>query len=258
MRWMRFEVDQQVAFGTVHGDEVHEHEGSPFGEHRPTGHRWPLAAVRFLPPCEPRQLLGLWNNFRAAAERNGWAPPVEPLVFGKSVHSLVGHGADIPPPPPELGRVAYEGELALVIGRDTFRVGVDEAPAHIFGYTCANDLTALELLSQDPSFMQWTRAKSGAGFCPLGPWIDTEFDPQSASLHTLVGGRERQHFPLADMFFPPAEIVSRLSQTMLLKAGDVILCGTSVGVLPMKPGTRVEVQIDGLGTLSNLFGAASG
>ncbi len=254
MRWMRFDDGGVARFGQVDGDRVLEHRGDLFDDPQPTGREFPLEGLRWLPPCEPGLLLGLWNNFRAAAERNGWAAPAQPLVFGKSVHSLIGHEGAIPAPPAAMGRVAYEGELALVIGRDTWAVEVSQAADHIFGYTCANDLTALELLPQDPGFTQWTRAKSGEGFCPLGPWIDTAFDPMAASLHTVVGGRERQHFPLADMFFSPVEIVSRLSQTMRLRAGDVILCGTSVGVLPMKPGTRVEVSIDGLGTLSNLFG----
>lgn len=254
MRWMRFEREGRAGFGQVIDGQVQVHRGELFGTTEATGEVLAVDGLHWLPPCEPRMLLGLWNNFRAAAERNGWAPPVEPLVFGKSVHCLIGHGQPIPAAPASVGRVAYEGELALVIGRDTWDVSVEDAPSHIFGYTCANDLTALELLPQDPSFQQWTRAKSGDGFCPLGPWIDTAFDPMAASLHTVVGGRERQHFPLADMFFPPAEIVSRLSRTMRLKAGDVILCGTSVGVLPMKPGTQVDVTIDGLGTLSNVYG----
>jgi 2-keto-4-pentenoate hydratase/2-oxohepta-3-ene-1,7-dioic acid hydratase in catechol pathway len=254
MRWMRFALEGRTGFGAVDGDTVQVHEGDLFGSHRPTGERLPLAGLTWLAPCEPRQVLALWNNFRAAAERNGWAPPVDPLAFGKSVHSVIGHEQPIPVPPADVGRVAYEGELALVIGRPTRTVSEADATAHIFGYTCANDVTALELLNRDPSFVQWTRAKSGEGFCPLGPWIDTAFDPSGASLHTVVGGRERQHFPLADMFFTPAQIVSRLSESMWLMPGDVILCGTSVGVLPMKPGSRVEITIDGLGTLSNTFG----
>ena len=105
-----------------------------------------------------------------------------------------------------------------------------------------------------PSFPQWTRAKSFDGFAAFGPVIDTTFDPSGATLRTLVGGRERQNYPLADMFFAPAEIVSRLSHDMTLEPGDLIYCGTSLGVLPMKAGTTVEVVIDGLATLSNTYG----
>ena len=167
---------------------------------------------------------------------------------------MTAHEAPIPVPSGYDGRVAYEGELAVVIGRRTRAVPLADAPAHIFGYTCANDVTALELLQRDPAFPQWARAKSFDGFGALGPVIETAFDPSAATLRTLVGGRERQHYPLADMFFGPAELVSRLSHDMTLEPGDVILCGTSLGVLPMKPGTRVEVVIDGIGTLANVYG----
>jgi 2-keto-4-pentenoate hydratase/2-oxohepta-3-ene-1,7-dioic acid hydratase in catechol pathway len=150
--------------------------------------------------------------------------------------------------------VAYEGELAIVIGRRTQRVSLEEAANHILGYSCANDVTAIELLNRDPSFAQWSRAKGFDRFGVVGPVIDTEFDPAQGSVRTLVDGRERQNYALSDMFFTPHELVSRISHDVTLEAGDVILCGTSLGVLPMKPGARVEVVIDGIGTLANLYG----
>jgi 2-keto-4-pentenoate hydratase/2-oxohepta-3-ene-1,7-dioic acid hydratase in catechol pathway len=152
--------------------------------------------------------------------------------------------------------VAYEGELAIVIGRQARQVSVDDAPAHILGYTCANDVTAIELLNRDPSFAQWSRAKGFDGFGVFGPVIDTDFDPSTGHVITRVDGRERQNYPLADMFFSPAELVSLLSKDVTLEAGDVILCGTSLGVLPMKPGARVEIMIEGIGTLANVYAPA--
>jgi 2-keto-4-pentenoate hydratase/2-oxohepta-3-ene-1,7-dioic acid hydratase in catechol pathway len=125
----------------------------------------------------------------------------------------------------------------------------------VLGYSCANDVTAIELLNRDPSFPQWARAKGFDGFGVVGPVIETEFDPSAASVRTTVDGRVRQDYPLSDMFFAPHELVARLSHDVTLEPGDVILCGTSVGVLPMKPGARVEVTIDGIGTLSNVYGA---
>jgi 2-keto-4-pentenoate hydratase/2-oxohepta-3-ene-1,7-dioic acid hydratase in catechol pathway len=133
-------------------------------------------------------------------------------------------------------------------------VAVADAAAHIFGYSCANDVTAIELLNRDPSFPQWTRAKGFDGFGVVGPVIETDFDLSQAILRTRVGGRERQNYPLADMIFKPDELVSMISQDLTLEPGDVILCGTSIGVLPMKPGTLVEVEIDGIGLLANTFG----
>ena len=254
MKWLRFRHQGVEGFGTLDGERVLCHTGEMFGITQANGQSLPLAELEIQPPCVPGKLIGLWNNFRAAADKNGWAVPDEPLYFMKSPGSVIGHAQPIAVPASYAGRVAYEGELAVVIGRRARAVSTAEAGAHIFGYTCANDVTALELLQRDPSFPQWTRAKSFDGFCPLGPVIDTDFDPAAASLRTLVGGRERQNYALSDMFFAPAELVSRLSHDMTLEPGDVILCGTSLGVLPMKPGTVVEVLIDGLGALSNTYG----
>jgi 2-keto-4-pentenoate hydratase/2-oxohepta-3-ene-1,7-dioic acid hydratase in catechol pathway len=254
MKWLRFEHHGKVVFGTLEGDRVHLHTGDMFDSPSPSGETVPLADMAWRAPCVPGKVIGLWNNFRAAAEKNGWAQPAEPLYFLKSPASVIGHLQPIPVPASYDGRVVYEGELAVVIGRQARAVSVGAAPAHIFGYGCANDVTAVELLQRDPTFPQWTRAKSFDGFGAIGPFIDTGFDPSSAHLRTLVGGRERQNYALSDMFFSPAELVSRISHDMTLEPGDVILCGTSLGVLPMKAGSTVEVVIDGLGTLSNTYG----
>ncbi len=258
MKWLRFLHQGQPALGALEsaldGDRVRRYTGTLLGEHTATDETLSLEGLHWLPPCEPGKIIGLWNNFRAAAAKNGWAEPAEPLYFLKSPGSLLGHGQTVPVPAAYDGRVFYEGELAVVIGRRARAVALADAQAHILGYTCANDVTALELLQRDPAFPQWARAKSFDGFCPLGPVIATGFDPAGATLRTLVGGRERQNYALADMFFGPAELVSRLSHDMTLEPGDVILCGTSLGALPMKPGTAVEVVVDGIGTLANVYG----
>jgi 2-keto-4-pentenoate hydratase/2-oxohepta-3-ene-1,7-dioic acid hydratase in catechol pathway len=257
MKWLRFMHEGQARCGTLEeASTVHLHEGELLHAPRPTGLRVPLQGLALLPPVQPGKVVGLWNNFRAAAQKNGWAEPAEPLYFLKSPGSVIGHAASIPVPAACEGRVVYEGELAIVIGRRARAVSEADAPAHILGYTCANDVTALELLQRDPSFPQWTRAKSFDGFCPLGPVIETLPDLASAVLRTRVGGRERQNYPLADMIFGPAALVSHISRDMTLEPGDVILCGTSLGVLPMRPGTEVQVEIDGIGTLVNVYGAA--
>lgn len=254
MKWMRFEHEGQVGFGRVEGEHVRVCEGDMFDEPRATDELVPLEGLRWLMPCQPRTMLALWNNFHAAAQKHQWAIPADPLYFVKLPGSYAAHGDHIAAPPADLGRVAYEGELAIVIGRRTHRIATADAARHIFGYSCANDLTALELLSRDPAFAQWTRAKGQPGFGIVGPVIETDFDPSTAHVRTRVGGRERQNYPLADMIVPPHELVARLSQELVLDAGDVILCGTSLGVLPMKPGTDVEVEIDGIGVLRNPFG----
>ena len=254
MKWLRFAHRGEIGFGTLVGTQVHRHEGDLFDAPRPTGQALDVADLEWLAPVVPGKYVGLWNNFRAAAEKNGWTPPADPLYFLKSPDCLSAHGQPIPVPASYGGRVFFEGERAVVVGRRARAVSVDEARAHIFGYACANDVTALELLTRDPAFPQWSRAKSFDAFGALGPVIETDFDPAAGHLRTLVEGRERQNYALADMFFSPAELVSRISHDMTLMPGDVILCGTSLGALPMRAGSRVEVVIDGIGTLSNVYG----
>ena len=259
MKWVRYRSGGMEGFGVLDGhpegpgDRVAVYTGDMFDAPRATGELLDAAALEWLSPCRPGKIVGLWNNFRAAAEKNGWAAPAEPLYFLKAPSSVIGQGASIPLPRGYGGRVAYEGELAVVIGHRACGISSAEAAAHILGYSCANDVTAMELLQRDPLFPQWARAKGFDGFGAIGPVIETEFDATGATLRTRVGGRERQNYALADMFFPPHELVSRLSFDMTLEPGDVILCGTSLGVLPMKPGTLVEVVIDGIGTLQNTY-----
>jgi 2-keto-4-pentenoate hydratase/2-oxohepta-3-ene-1,7-dioic acid hydratase in catechol pathway len=254
MKWMRCRHEGRECFGVLEGSTLLVHEGDPFDAPRATGERVEVSGVEWLMPCRPGKMLALWNNFRAAAEKSGWAIPDEPLYFVKTPNSHAAHGQAIAAPPADVGRVAYEGELAIVIGRRAQRVHVEHAGEHIFGYSCANDVTAIELLNRDPSFPQWTRAKGFDGFGVVGPVVETAFDIASSRVRTTVGGRERQNYALADMVFPPHEIVSRISHAMTLEPGDVILCGTSLGVLPMKAGTTVEVEIDGIGRLVNTYG----
>ncbi|MFZ9429511.1 MAG: fumarylacetoacetate hydrolase family protein [Burkholderiaceae bacterium] len=254
MKWLRYAHDGQVGFGVLDGDRVFGYTGELFGDKAPSGLSWDVSAVHLLAPCEPRTVVGLWNNFHALAAKNGWTPPAEPLYFLKAPGSLAGPGSTTPAAADSVGRIAYEGELAIVIGRLTHQVAVEHAAQHIAGYTCANDITAIEVLNRDASFAQWTRAKGLPGFGVFGPVIETEFDLAQATLRTRVGGRERQNYALADMIMPPAELVSRISQDLVLQPGDLILCGTSLGVLPMKPGSDVEVEIDGIGVLKHRYG----
>jgi 2-keto-4-pentenoate hydratase/2-oxohepta-3-ene-1,7-dioic acid hydratase in catechol pathway len=149
--------------------------------------------------------------------------------------------------------VVYEGELGIVIGKRASSVSESEAAAHIFGYTCINDVTAIELLNKDASFDQWTRAKSFDTFGVFGPVIATDIDPMALTIKTFLNDQERQNYPVADMVFPPAKLVSLISQDMTLEPGDVIACGTSIGVGSMKPGSEVRIVIDGVGELINRY-----
>lgn len=251
--WVRFDHAGAAGFGTLEGEHVQAHVGDLFADPRPEGAPLPLAALTLRAPAEPRLFIGLWNNFHAAASKNGWSTPDTPLYFLKSPRSVVGPDAPIRPPQGYEGRVLFEGELGLVIGRRCHRATEDEAAASIFGLNCVNDVTALDWLHADPSFPQWARAKSPDSFGPLGPAIATGLDWSSLSVQVALNGRVRQDYRLDDMILPPARIVSLLSREMTLEPGDVIACGTSLGALPMRPGMAVEVTIAGIGTLRNSF-----
>ena len=252
--WMRFVHKGASGFGRIEGAHVLVHVGDMFGAPTPTGLRLSLEEVGFDIPCRPTKMLALWNNFHAAAQKQGWAIPAEPLYFLKSPNSFAAHAARIPAPASYAGRVLYEGELGIVIGKAGRDIALENAMGHVFGYTCVNDLTALDLLRSDPSFPQWTRAKGFDGFGPFGPVIATGLDPATLTVRTSVNGRERQNYKVADMIFPVADLVHFLSRDMALEAGDVISCGTSLGAGPLPAGARVVVSIEGIGALSNTYG----
>jgi len=254
-RWVRFEHESAIQFGTLTDDNstIAVHHGDMFADATPTGITVGLDKVRLLAPVRPGKFLGLWNNFKELATRNGHAFPTTPLFFIKTPTALNDPDGIIRQPSPELTRIFYEGELGVVIGKACRNVDEAGAEAAIFGYTCVNDVTAAEAFGDDPNFSQWARAKSCDTFGPIGPAIATGFDWAAARVRTLVNGRERQSYALQDMIIPPARIVSLISQEMTLQTGDLIACGTSLGVLPMRPGTVVEVVIDGIGTLRNRY-----
>lgn len=251
-RWVRFEVDGQAGFGTLDGDTITVHEGDMFAGSKPAGRQLELAEVRLLAPCAPSKMICLWNNFRALAAKLNAAVPVAPLYLLKPSTSFIGPGQAIRRPPSYAGKIVYEGELGIVIGKRLGNASESEAAAGIFGYTCVNDVTAADIITADPAFPQWTRAKGFDTFGCFGPAIATGLDASVLSVRTLLNGAERQNYPLNDMVFPPAKLVSLLSADMTLLPGDVIACGTSVGVGVMKDASNVvEVVIDGIGTLSN-------
>ena len=251
--WIRFLHEQTERFGVLEGEKISVFEGDMFAECRSTGQTLGLDEVSILPPSKPSKMIGLWNNFHAAAEKNGWAIPEQPLYFIKPPSCFLGSGGTIRRPSSYDGRVVYEGELGIVIGRNCTAVTEEQADDYIFGYTCINDVTALQLINEDPAFPQWTRAKSFDTFGPFGPTVATGVDPGGLTVKTLLNGRERQSYPVSDMIFPPKMLVSRISHDMSLCPGDIIACGTSLGVLPMKPGSAVEGVIDGIGILRNTF-----
>lgn len=250
--WARFQTSEgNVGFGTVENGTITEFSGDMYNNPTATGKTFAESDVKLLVPNEPTKIIALWNNFHALGEKLGKAAPEHPLFLMKPLTSLNAQGEDIKRPAAYDGKIAYEGELCIVIGKEASNVSVEEAKDCIFGYTCINDVTAGQVLFADENFPQWTRAKGYDTFSCIGPVINTELDWASKNVVTTLDGVERQNYPLSDMIFDPYEQVSRLSQDMTLLPGDCIAIGTSIGIGSIKDGAVVEVSIDGIGTLSN-------
>ena len=252
-RWVRFEHNGKVGFGTLADTQVNEHTGDMFGSAQATGTVLALTDVRLLSPTAPSKVIAMWNNFHALAAKLKLADPAEPLYLLKSPNSFAAHGDLIRKPRCD-GKVVFEGELGIVIGKTCSGVAEADALGHVFGYTCANDVTVADILNRDASFAQWTRAKGFDSFCPMGPVVATGLDPSTLTVTTTLNGEVRQNYPISDMRFSVQKLVSLISFDMTLYPGDVILCGTSVGVGSMQPDSEVEVEIGGIGKLVNHFG----
>ncbi|MDH5354374.1 MAG: fumarylacetoacetate hydrolase family protein [Gammaproteobacteria bacterium] len=252
-KWVRYQQDDQQGFGQLEDQIIHCCSGNMYGNSQTTGETLSLHEVTLLAPCQPSKIVAMWNNFHQLAEAQKLERPEFPFYFIKPSSCVSHHGAEIIHPQGYDGRLIYEGELGVVIGKTCKNVSREEAADYVLGYTCVNDVTAIHLLFKYEAFPQWTRAKSFDSFGIIGPCITELEDPDSLVVRTLVNGEERQNYPVADMFFSPLELVSLISGDMTLEPGDVIACGTSLGVKTMKPNTLVDVVIDGVGTLSNSY-----
>lgn len=222
-QWVRYSTgDRRVGFGLLQDEGILEYSGDLFGDYQPLGNTLCREDCTLLCPCAPSKVIGLWNNFRALGAKIGKAAPLHPLYFIKAPSALSGPEDAIKRPSTYQGKILFEGKLGVVIGRACRDVGSDQASRYIFGYTCVNDVTAAEILSESADFEQWTRAKSFDTFCCLGPVIASDFDPSQASIITKLNGVERQNYPASDMIFSPTQIVSCISRDMSLLPGDVI------------------------------------
>jgi len=253
-QWVRFERGGKKQFGTLEGDTIKVHEGDLFANPKATGESAKLSEVKLTTPCEPSKMVCLWNNFHELAAKNDFQHPTEPLYFIKAPNAYHPHGEPIRRPSTYDGKIVYEGELGVVIGKKCSNISEAEAGDYIFGYTCVNDVTAVDLMKKFPTFDQWTRAKSFDTFGVFGPGIVTGVDPMKLRIKTVLNGKERQNYPVTDMFFPPHKLVAAVSKDMTLMPGDIIACGTSLGVGVMEAANNiVDIVIDGVGTLSNKF-----
>ena len=251
--WARVSYQGRACFGTIDDDTIAVHAGDMFANPRPTGESIPCSAAKLLTPTTPSKIVGLVDNYHALVAKLGHAIPAEPLYFLKANNSFLADGETIRTPQFYEGKVLFEGELGIVIGKRCCAVDEADAANYVFGYTCVNDVTAVDILNKDPGFAQWTRAKSFDTFGVFGPVIATDVDPAALVVRTILNNQERQNYPVADAIFAPAKLVSLISRDMTLEAGDLIACGTSVGVGSMKPGSTISIVIDGIGMLTNRF-----
>ncbi|HUL28631.1 MAG TPA: fumarylacetoacetate hydrolase family protein [Streptosporangiaceae bacterium] len=267
MRIARFAAGEDVGYGVVgeaRGDGpegtgpaagqqiVAELSGHPFGPGpdaiRLTGISHRLDDVRLLAPVLPSKVIAVGQNYADHVREMGGEPPAEPVLFLKPSTAVCGPGDPIRYPATLTRRVDYEGELAVIIGRLCREVPASQAAGVIFGYTCANDVTARDLQARDG---QWARAKGFDTFCPLGPWIETGADPADLELVTSVNGEVRQRARTSQLLHGVAELVAYASSVMTLLPGDVLLTGTPAGVGPLEDGDEVSVTIENIGTLTN-------
>ena len=249
MRIIRYQLpgEKIPQFGWIMGENIGTIQGDVFGAFQREEAKIPLESAQLLPPTNPSKIICVGRNYAAHAKEHGAEVPEVPLIFLKPPSSLISHQQKILLPP-QSQQIEHEAELAVVIGQSGRWITPDNALSHVFGYTIANDVTARDLQRSDG---QWTRAKGFDTFCPLGPWIETEFDPTDAVITCHVNGEMRQMASTSDMIFTIRQLIAFVSSVMTLEQGDLILTGTPAGVSPLNDGDSVEVSIEGLGTLRN-------
>jgi 2-keto-4-pentenoate hydratase/2-oxohepta-3-ene-1,7-dioic acid hydratase in catechol pathway len=248
MRLIRFQTKKEpIQYGWVKDELVGKLAGSPYGEFQRLEATLPLDSVTLLSPIIPGKIICVGRNYAEHIKEQNVETPATPLLFLKPPSSVIGPSQTISLPP-QSQQVDHEAELVVVIGKRGRWIQPTEASGYIYGYTIGNDITARDLQRRDG---QWTRSKSFDTFCPLGPWIDTEFDPTDAIITCHVNGVLRQMASTRDMIFHVDQIIAFASSIMTLEAGDVIMTGTPAGISPLNPGDIVEAAIDGLGKLSN-------
>ncbi|MEG1548592.1 MAG: fumarylacetoacetate hydrolase family protein [Clostridia bacterium] len=246
MRIVRVMVDNE-RFYAVMADKLMRLSAAPYEGFIYDGRQYDIAEATLLAPAEPSKLVCIGKNYWAHAQEMNEGSPDEPLLFIKPNTCVIGHNGVICYP--EISRrVDYEGELAVVIGSQASNVQAGHAAQYIFGYTCANDVTARDIQKGDK---QWTRGKGFDTFCPIGPWIETELDAQHAHIITRLNGEIRQDSNTLLMTHSIDKLICYITQCMTLLPGDIVLTGTPEGIGPMQRGDTVEVEIEGIGVLQN-------
>lgn len=251
MKILRFLTEGQVKYGVLEDDSrVKEITGNIYEHFERANNIYNLEEIRLLAPCEPSKIICVGLNYKAHIDefkRDRSGIPEEPVLFMKPPTSVTGPGSDIELPS-DSDRIDFEGELAVVIGKKSKNIDPEHVENIVFGYTCANDVTARDLQRKDG---QWTRGKGFDTFAPLGPWIETSLDPRNLKIQLYLNGQLRQDSSTANMIFPVPKLISFISRIMTLLPGDVILTGTPQGVGEMNEGDKVKVVVEGIGALEN-------
>jgi len=256
VRIARIQANGTVSHALVEDDCFRPIEGDVFGEWKTAGRSVPQSDAALLAPVQPPQIVAIGLNYRGHARETGAPVPQAPIVFVKTCNTIIGPGEPILLPAMAPDEVDYECELAIVIGRRTKNVSPNDALGCVLGYTCANDVSARDCqLRYDK---QWARGKCFDTFAPLGPWIETELDPDNQSIRTILNGRVMQDSSTSDLIFSCAQLVSYVSRCMTLLPGSIIMTGTPPGVgfarkppVFLREGDTVTVEIDGIGSLTN-------
>jgi 2-keto-4-pentenoate hydratase/2-oxohepta-3-ene-1,7-dioic acid hydratase in catechol pathway len=248
MRLIRFSTaNEPPQFGWANKDMVGRIVGSPFGEYQRSEANIPLGSVQLLAPVQPSKIICVGRNYAEHAKETKSEVPTTPLLFLKPPSAVIAPQQTITLPP-QSQQVEHEAELVVVIGKRGRWISPEEASKHILGFTIGNDVTARDLQNKD---LQWTRSKGFDTFCPLGPWIETEFKPVDVMITCHVNGELRQMASTHDMVFHIEQLVAFASSIMTLEPGDILMTGTPAGVSPLHPGDIVEITIEGIGKLSN-------
>lgn len=251
MKLVRFQVQGRTAHGILNNEEVTELEGDFFGPLKTLSTVHARSSVKLLAPCSPSKVIAVGLNYQDHSNELGLPVPDTPIIFLKPPTAIIGPGDAILYPGMS-AQVDYEAELGVVIKDRVRNVRPEEALDHVLGYTCANDVTARDLQKKDG---QWTRAKSFDTFCPVGPWIETDLNPDDLLVESYLNNERRQSSRTSRFIFKVNFLVSFISEIMTLEPGDLIITGTPAGIGPMKPGDEIEVRIEGIGSLKNIVSA---
>jgi 2-keto-4-pentenoate hydratase/2-oxohepta-3-ene-1,7-dioic acid hydratase in catechol pathway len=248
MRLVRFLCSGRTATGVLDGSTINEVEDDLTTSIIPKQQQYLLSAVRLLPPCKPSKIIAVGLNYRDHAHELGLPVPDQPIIFLKPPTAVIGPEGTIQYPAMST-RVDYEAELGIVIKDTVSNIEPSRVRDHVLGYTCVNDVTARDLQKMDG---QWTRAKSFDTFCPVGPWIETQLNPDDLLVESYLNNKKQQSSRTSQFIFSVNELVSFISRIMTLQPGDLITTGTPAGIGPMIPGDMVEVRIEGIGSLKNI------